>query len=428
MTALDPDSASRPSSVDPTDEELEATLAAGTLTAATSDAPGPNDEFELTILMPCLNEAETVEVCVRTARTWLDDHGISGEVIVADNGSTDGSQQLAKDAGARVVPIPERGYGAALIGGIAAAKSTYIVMGDADDSYDFTALQPFLDNLRAGDDLVMGNRFRGGIAKGAMPPLHRYLGNPVLSTMGRVLFRLPVKDFHCGLRGFRRDSIQKLGLRTTGMEFASEMVVKSGLRGLKVSEVPTTLRPDGRSRKPHLRTWPDGWRHLRFLMLYSPRYLFLYPGFGMFGVGLALTIALVIGRIHVFGVNLDVGALVYAAALTVVGFQAVTFALFTKIYAVAKGFLPSDNRVDRLGARFKLERGLLIGVLTFVAGVILAIVSFWRWRDTGFGDLDPSRQIRVVVPAMLGLILGASTIFASLFLSILGMDKHIDLT
>ena len=389
--------------------------------------PSSPDEFELTI-MPCLNEAETVAACVTTARRWLDTHGVSGEVLIADNGSTDGSRQLAIDAGARVVPIPERGYGAAILGGIAAAKSTYVIMGDADDSYDFSALQPFVDRLRAGDDVVMGNRFLGGIEKGAMPPLHRYIGNPVLSTLGRVLFRLPVKDFHCGLRGFRRDSVQRLGLRTTGMEFASEMVVKAGLRNLRISEVPTTLRPDGRSRKPHLRTWSDGWRHLRFLLLYSPRFLFLYPGLAMFGAGMALTIALVIGRIHAFGVVFDVAALVYAAALAVVGFQAVTFALFTKIYAVAKGFLPPDSRIDQLGGRFKLERGLLVGLLTLVAGIVAALVSLWRWRDVGFGALDPSRQLRVVVPAALGLILGASTIFASLFLSILGMDKQIDLT
>ena len=411
---------------------LDPTYVRSTIPAPASEsspsAVARADEFELTILMPCLNEAETVATCVRTARAWLDEQGVSGEVLVADNGSTDGSQQLAIDAGARVVPIPERGYGAALIGGIAAARSTYIVMGDADDSYDFTALQVFLDNLRAGDELVMGNRFLGGIEKGAMPPLHRYLGNPVLSTVGRVLFRLPVKDFHCGLRGFRRDTIQALGLRTTGMEFASEMVVKAGLRGLKISEVPTTLRPDGRSRKPHLRTWSDGWRHLRFLMLYSPRFLFLYPGLAMFSVGLTLTTALVIGRIHAFGVVFDVAALVYAAALTVIGFQAVTFGLFTKIYAVTKGFLPADSRIDELGGKFKLERGLLLGVLTLLAGVITALVSLWRWRDVGFGELDPSRQLRVVVPAALGVILGASTIFASLFLSILGMDKHIDLT
>lgn len=386
------------------------------------------DTFELTILMPCLNEAETVATCVRKARTWLNDHGVSGEVIVADNGSTDGSQELASSAGARVVPIPRRGYGAALIGGIDAAQSTYVIMGDSDDSYDFTALDPFLDELRNGADLVMGNRFRGGIEKGAMPFLHRYLGNPVLSTVGRVFFSVPAKDFHCGLRGFRKDSISRLGLAGTGMEFASEMVVKASLGGLDIREVPTTLSPDGRSRPPHLRTWHDGWRHLRFLLLYSPKWLFLVPGFVLFIVGLGLTAALVVDPLTIGTYHLDLSALVYSAGMTIVGFQAVTFALFTKVYAVAKGFLPADDRIDRLGGRFKLERGLWLGFAMFLAGIFTTIVSFIRWRNAGWVNLDPSDQLRVVVPAMLGLVLGTSTILSSFFLSILGMDKQIDLT
>ena len=386
------------------------------------------DTFELTILMPCLNEAETVATCVRKARTWLNDHGVSGEVIVADNGSTDGSQELASNAGARVVPIPRRGYGAALIGGIDAAQSTYVIMGDSDDSYDFTALDPFLDELRNGADLVMGNRFRGGIEKGAMPFLHRYLGNPVLSTVGRVFFSVPAKDFHCGLRGFRKDSISRLGLAGTGMEFASEMVVKASLGGLDIREVPTTLSPDGRSRPPHLRTWHDGWRHLRFLLLYSPKWLFLVPGFVLFIVGLGLTAALVVDPLTIGTYHLDLSALVYSAGMTIVGFQAVTFALFTKVYAVAKGFLPADDRIDRLGGRFKLERGLWLGFAMFLAGIFTTIVSFIRWRNAGWVNLDPSDQLRVVVPAMLGLVLGTSTILSSFFLSILGMDKQIDLT
>ena len=386
------------------------------------------DTFELTILMPCLNEAETVATCVRKARTWLNDHGVSGEVIVADNGSTDGSQELATSAGARVVPIPRRGYGAALIGGIDAAQSTYVIMGDSDDSYDFTALDPFLDELRNGADLVMGNRFRGGIEKGAMPFLHRYLGNPVLSTVGRVFFSVPAKDFHCGLRGFRKDSISRLGLAGTGMEFASEMVVKASLVGLDIREVPTTLSPDGRSRPPHLRTWHDGWRHLRFLLLYSPKWLFLVPGFVLFIVGLGLTAALVVDPLTIGTYHLDLSALVYSAGMTIVGFQAVTFALFTKVYAVAKGFLPADDRIDRLGGRFKLERGLWLGFAMFLAGIFTTIVSFIRWRNAGWVNLDPSDQLRVVVPAMLGLVLGTSTILSSFFLSILGMDKQIDLT
>jgi hypothetical protein len=300
-------------------------------------------------------------------------------------------------------------------------------MGDADDSYDFTDLGPFLDELRAGADLVMGNRFAGGIQPGAMPFLHRYLGNPVLSFVGRLFFRLPVQDFHCGLRGFRRTAIEQLGLVTTGMEFASEMVVKAALQGLEVREVPTTLRPDGRSRPPHLRTWPDGWRHLRFLLLYSPRWLFLIPGFVLFAVGLGLTALLVVTPVRLGNAELDVSALVYAAAMTIVGFQGVSFALFTKIYAVSKGVLPPDDRIDRLGARFRLERGLFIGLLTFVLGLLAAGWSLWRWRQEGFGDLDPARQLRVVIPAALGLVVGSSMVLASFFLSILGMDKKIDL-
>ncbi len=390
--------------------------------------PTITDQLELTILMPCLNEAETVANCVRTARRFLDEHGVEGEVVVADNGSTDGSQQLAEAAGARVVPIARRGYGAALLGGIEAARGRYVIIGDADESYDFSALSPFLEQLRGGAELVMGNRFAGGIEPGAMPWLHRRLGNPVLSAIGRLFFGLRAGDFHCGLRGFRRDAIERLGLVTTGMEFASEMVVKAGLRGLDIREVPTTLRPDGRSRPPHLRTWPDGWRHLRFLLLYSPRWLFLVPGAALFVAGLLLTCVLLPGPLHLGTVTFDVAALVYSAAATIVGFQAVSFALFTKIYAVSKGFLPPDDRIDRLGTRFRLERGLLVGVAILLAGAVGVGVSLWRWRDEGFGDLDPGDQLRVVVPAALALVIGSSTILGSFFLSILGMDKKIDLS
>lgn len=382
---------------------------------------------ELTVLMPCLNEAETVATCVRKALGWMERHGVEGEVLIADNGSTDGSQALAAAAGARVIEVPVKGYGAALRAGIAAAHGRFVIMGDADDSYDFAALDPFVDELRNGADLVIGNRFRGGIEKGAMPFLHRYLGNPVLSFVGRLFFRVPVADFHCGLRGFRRDRILDLGLRTNGMEFASEMVVRAGLNRLDIREVPTVLRPAGRTRPPHLRTWSDGWRHLRFLLLFSPRWLFLVPGAVMFVVGLIVTAALVVGPVELGGVTLDLSALVYAAALMIIGTQAITFALFTKIYAVAKGFLPQDDRIDRLGGRFRLERGLLLGFLVFLAGLIAALLSFWRWREQGWGDLDPAEQLRIVIPAALGLILGFWTVLASFFLSILGMDKKVDL-
>jgi glycosyltransferase involved in cell wall biosynthesis len=383
--------------------------------------------LELTVLMPCLDEAETVATCVTKAIGWMDRHGVDGEVLVADNGSTDGSQALAAAAGARVIDVPAKGYGAALRAGIAAARGRFVIMGDADDSYDFTALEPFLAELRGGADLVIGNRFKGGIEKGAMPFLHRYLGNPVLSFVGRLFFRVPVADFHCGLRGFRRDRILGLDLRSSGMEFASEMVVRAGLTDFDIREVPTVLRPAGRTRPPHLRTWSDGWRHLRFLLLYSPRWLFLVPGLAMLGVGLIVTAVLVVGPVELGGVTLDLSALVYAAALTVIGTQSITFALFTKIYAVSKGFLPPDDRIDRLGARFRLERGLLLGFLVFLAGLIAAVLSFWRWREQGWGDLDPGEQLRIVIPASLGLVLGWWAVLASFFLSILGMDKKVDL-
>ncbi|MEX2419505.1 MAG: glycosyltransferase family 2 protein [Acidimicrobiia bacterium] len=383
--------------------------------------------LELTVLMPCLDEAETVATCVTQAIGWMERHGVEGEVLVADNGSTDGSQALAAAAGARVIDVPAKGYGAALRAGIAAARGRFVIMGDADDSYDFTALEPFLAELRGGADLVIGNRFRGGIEKGAMPFLHRYIGNPVLSFVGRLFFRVPVADFHCGLRGFRRDRILDLDLRSSGMEFASEMVVRAGLNDFDIREVPTVLRPAGRSRPPHLRTWSDGWRHLRFLLLYSPRWLFLVPGSVMLAVGLIVTAVLVVGPVELGGVTLDLSALVYAAALTVIGTQSITFALFTKIYAVSKGFLPPDDRIDRLGARFRLERGLLLGFLVFLAGLIAAVLSFWRWREQGWGDLDPGEQLRIVIPASLGLVLGWWAVLASFFLSILGMDKKVDL-
>lgn len=385
-------------------------------------------QLEVSILMPCLDERETIATCVAEARAWLDEHGVDGEVLVADNGSTDGSQELACAAGARIVAIPRRGYGAALRGGIEAAAGTFVIMGDSDDSYDFSSLDPFLVELRGGADLVMGNRFRGGISPGAMPWLHRYLGNPVLSSLGRVFFRTPIGDFHCGLRGFRRDRMLELDLRSPGMEFASEMVVKAALANYDVREVPTTLRPDGRSRAPHLRTWADGWRHLRFLLLFSPRWLFLVPGLIAFVGGLVATAILVAGPVQIGPFGLDVSALVYAAAATIVGFQAITFALFTKILAASRGLLPIDDRLDRVGAWFRLERGLAVGGLILAAGIGATIVSFVRWGDAGWSGLDPGDQLRVVVPAMLGLVLGSSTILTSFFLSILGMDSDIDVT
>jgi hypothetical protein len=388
--------------------------------ATTGEAPAGG--IELTVLMPCLDEAATVGACVRLAATWLRDHGVDGEVLVADNGSTDGSQDLARAAGARVVDVPERGYGAALRAGIEAARGRYVVMGDADSSYDFGALGPFLDELRAGGQLVIGNRFAGGIEPGAMPPLHRYLGNPVLSAAGRLLFRVPVRDFHCGLRGVDRQAALDLHLVTPGMEFASEMVVKAAMAGYDIREVPTTLKPDGRERAPHLRTWSDGWRHLRFLLLYSPRWLFLVPGLVLLIGGLAASTALVIGPVEIGSVTFDVGTLVYTASATIVGAQAIGFHRITRAYAEAHG-LTIDVRERPSRPRWlTLERTLLLSALIIAVGLGLALVSLLRWRAEDFGDLDTREQIRVVVPAALGFVHGVSLAFTAFAVSIARMD------
>ena len=374
--------------------------------------------------MPCLDEAETVAACVEQARGFLARSGVSGEVIVADNGSTDGSQQLAESAGARVVVVAERGYGAALGGGIAAARGDFVIMGDADSSYDFANLDAFVERLRAGDDLVMGNRFAGGIAPGAMPALHRYLGNPVLTSIGRVLFQSPVKDFHCGLRGFKRSSALAMGLRTTGMEFASEMVVKATLMGMRVSEVPTTLSPDGRTRPPHLRSWRDGWRHLRFLLLYSPRYLFLVPGLLLGAVGAAVLAWLIPGPRVVAGLGFDVHTMLFAAAAVLLGAQSVLFAVFTKTFAVQEGLVPPDPRVDRLYRYVTLETGLVVSGVVLVAGLALAVLSVTAWAETGYGAMDVGRTMRIVIPAALLMVLGAQGVLASFFLSVLGLKRR----
>lgn len=380
--------------------------------------------MELSIVMPCLNEAETIETCVRKAVSFLYAHGIEGEVIVADNGSTDGSRALARASGARVVAVPEKGYGNALMGGFRAAHGRYVVMGDADDSYDFTALMPFVVELRNGADLVMGNRFAGGIDDGAMPFLHRHLGNPVLSFIGRLFFGSKIGDFHCGLRAFRRDSIMRLGLQTGGMEFASEIVVKATLAGLDITEVPTTLSRDGRSRRPHLDTWRDGWRHLRFLLLYSPRWLFLIPGVVMMVVGLLMGVALSFGPVRLGDVAFDVDTLVGASALLIIGFQAALFGLLTKVYATQEGFLPPDARVQRLVAWTTLERGLLIGGVLALAGLAGLVISLMHWRVHDFGDLDARRSLRLVVPAATALVMSFQATFTTLFISILGIRRQ----
>ncbi|GHF15505.1 glycosyltransferase family 2 protein [Pseudolysinimonas yzui] len=385
----------------------------------------PTPALELSIVMPCLNEAETLAVCIDKAQAYLDRTGIAGEVLIADNGSTDGSQAIAREHGARVVDIPLKGYGAALMGGIEAARGTYIIMGDADDSYDFSNLDLFVERLRAGDQLVMGDRFKGGIAPGAMPPLHYYLGNPVLSWLGRVLFRSPIRDFHCGLRGFSRDAVRELGLRTTGMEFASELVVKSTLAGLKVGEVPTTLKKDGRSRPPHLRSWRDGWRHLRFLLIFSPKWLFLYPGLIAFVIGVLGSVALLFGPLEIGPVGFDVSSQLYLSAFAVVGYQGVIFWLLTKMYGQREGFaLPRGRLFSRIAERVSTESAAFFGALAFVAGLAIAITQVAIWGASGFGALDPLDTIRLAVPATLLMILGAQTVMAGMFLGILSIDHR----
>ncbi len=397
------------------------------ITAAVSisgEPEGGPESPELSVVMPCLNEAETLEVCIAKARRALGELKIAGEIIVADNGSTDGSLAIAARMGARVVTVEARGYGNALMGGISAARGRFIIMGDADDSYDFGDLSPFVEKLRAGYDLVMGNRFKGRIAPGAMPPLHRYLGNPVLTAIGRLFFRSPAGDFHCGLRGFRKAAVMKMDLRTTGMEFASEMVVKASLHKMRIAEVPTTLRPDGRSRRPHLRRWRDGWRHLRFLLLYSPRWLFLFPGLLLMLGGLVAGSWLLSGPIFIGRVGFDVQTLLYAAVAVVIGFQAMVFAVFTKVFAISEGLLPEDPRLNKLFRIISLERGIVAGVLLVLAGLGGSIYAVSFWDEKSFGPLDPSKTLRIIIPSITALIVGCQIILSSFFLSVLVLRRR----
>lgn len=375
--------------------------------------------IELSIVMPCLNEAATVATCIGKALACMERLSIAGEVVVADNGSTDGSQEIARAAGARVVPVTARGYGAALKGGIAAAQGRYVIMGDADDSYDFSRLDGFVAKLRAGYELVMGNRFKGGILPGAMPFLHRYLGNPVLSFLGRLFFQIKVGDFHCGLRGFDREAIGRIGLSTSGMEFASEMIVKSALAGLRIAEVPTTLAPDGRGRAPHLRTWRDGWRHLRFLLAFSPRWLFLYPGFTLLAMGVLLQVLLFRGGIRIGAMGLDIHTMLYSAAMMIIGVQMVWFAVFAKVYGISIGILPRDIRLENLMQRFTLERGLVFGLCLFFAGIALSIGALHGWSRANYGELNAREVMRIAIPAVSLMVTGSEFVLASFFLSVL---------
>ncbi len=373
--------------------------------------------------MPCLNEAETLATCIQKAQQAIERGGLAAEIIVADNGSTDGSQVIAKELGARVVPVARKGYGSALIGGINAARGRFVIMGDADDSYDFTAIAPLIEKLRDGCDLVVGNRFMGGIEPGAMPWSHRWVGNPVLTLISRIFFHTPVGDAHCGLRGFRKDAYEQMRLRATGMEFASEMVIKASLKKMRIAEVPVTLRPDGRSRPPHLRTWRDGWRHLRFMLLFSPRWLFLYPGLALFAVGILLSVALLPGPLYVSSLRLDIHTLLVAGFLALLGYQMVLFALFTKIFAIRAGFHPAYPPLESASRYVTLEVGLAAGALMVLIGVVALLLAVASWGAVGFGSLDPSLTMREVIPAVVLLALGSQTVFASFFISILSIDR-----
>jgi glycosyltransferase involved in cell wall biosynthesis len=385
------------------------------LVAASRDIFMTEPSPELTVLMPCLNEANTLGACIRSAREYLRTAGIAGEVLVADNGSDDGSPQIAQQAGARVIHVPNRGYGAALLAGIEAARGRFVIMGDADDSYDFSNLAGFIAKLRGGTHLVMGNRFRGGIAPGAMPALHRYLGNPVLSFVGRLFFRTHIGDFHCGLRGFSRDEVLRLGLITPGMEFASELVAKAALSGLRIDEVPTHLRRDGRGRRSHLRTWHDGWRHLRFLLLFCPRWLFLYPGAALLLAGL---IGLLLGLAYPQGVGpvyLGIHTMLYLGGATILGVQLILFAVLTKWIAVLANLVPEPPWMKRWAGLFTIENGLVVGITTFLGGLIWSLWLTFDWGRGGFGALDPVDTMRSAIPAVTLMAIGMQASIGSFF-------------
>jgi glycosyltransferase involved in cell wall biosynthesis len=381
--------------------------------------------IELSVVLPCLNEAETLATCITKARASMDELGVEGEIVVADNGSTDGSQAIADALGARVVPVPERGYGAALRTGIAAAEGRFVIMADADDSYALDDLGPFVEALRGGADLVMGNRFAGGIEPGAMPALHRYLGNPVLSWVGRLFFRVPINDFHCGMRGFRRERIMELGLTTVGMEFASEMVVRSAINGLNITEVPTTLKPDGRSRAPHLRTWRDGWRHLRFLLAFSPRWLFLYPAVLLVVAGAAVFTRLAVGPVTIGSVTFDIQTMIAAASAIIVGIQAGVLAMVSRAYASSLGLLPRSDRVERFLDRFTLEWGLIAGFAMTLAGIGSFVLAVLNWRETDFGALT-TEDMRLPLLGMLLIVAGSQVILGSFLLSLTRIGESED--
>lgn len=373
--------------------------------------------MELTILMPCLNEAETLAICIRKAKKFLSENNIDGEVLISDNGSTDGSQDIAKAEGARVVSTDIKGYGSALINGTKNAYGKYVIMGDADDSYDFLHLMPFVEKLREGYDLVMGDRFAGGIEEGAMPWSHKYIGNPVLSFIGRLFYKSKIRDFHCGLRGYNRESMLNLHLQTTGMEYASEMVVKSELNGLKIAEVPTTLSKDGRSRPPHLRSFRDGWRHLKFLLMYAPNWLLLYPGFIFLILGLVLGGTIVVDKITINNINFSIHTLLYCACLIIIGLSILQMYLIVKVYAYNHNFLPKKQ--TDWNHKIREDRIIAIGVGIVILGIVLSIIAVETWKASSMGDLNAEQTMRIVIPAVLCLIVGFQSIFTGFMVGVM---------
>ena len=381
---------------------------------------------ELSIVLPCLNEENTVGICVEKAKEFLQKHNVPGEVIVADNGSTDHSVEIALSCGARVVHVAEKGYGSALRAGFAAAKGMYIIMADADDSYDLKNLLPFVDKLRDGYDLVMGNRFKGGIQKGAMPWLHRYIGNPLLSSIGRLFFRSPAEDFHCGLRGFTKKAIEKMDLQTTGMELASEIVIKASILGMMVCEVPTRLFPDGRDRPPHLRSFRDGWRHLRFLLIYSPTWLFFYPGLALLLIGSIVSVILFFGPVRLGFRLIDFHSFIVAGTIMLLAISMISFALITRVYAYNIGLLPAKPRLFLLFRYLNLEKGLGIGFVILIVGLILVIHAITLSSD--FETIGFQKSIRLVFGGSLAIIIGGQAVLTSFVLSILGITTKKNLS
>jgi len=383
-----------------------------------------SESVKLTILMPCLNEAETLARCIEKAKIGIQKSGVRGEILIADNGSTDGSQAIAEKLGARVVAVKEKGYGAAIIGGSRAALGQWILMGDADDSYDFGEADRFVKKFQEGFELVMGCRLPSGggtIVPGAMPWKNRWIGNPVLSSIGRLFFKCPARDFHCGIRGYTKAAFEKMDLQTTGMEFASEMVISATLKKLNITEVPVTLSKDGRSRPPHLKPWRDGWRHLRFMLLFSPRWLFLFPGIALSLLGIAFTALLSLGDFNIGSIQFNVGTLAVSSMTVIIGFQLVAFAFYTKVFAIAEGLLPDDPKLTRVLKIFTLEKGIILGLLVLLTGIVLLAHSIWIWKQAGFGELPPMENLRRLIPAVTLIVLGVQGIFSSFFMSALGL-------